>query len=316
MLRPGDTFATPLPNGLYGALRVLRVRGNRALIGVSRWIGERIPTAAESSLLVELTSGIPGERYQAAWNDATPSAEVTLIGNFPVSKEHAAYDTEAQSVGWPPFMGAVVLVREGRIAPNRLWPLVNEALAARAPVNEDPAYPHPLDLEVFWKLIEQTSPSTSTRRLVSALARLDPEKIRGFHERLTRLLFAIDGVSYASHGTGVVPEYISPDLFLYQRCYAVAQGKAFYEAVMADPRKMPNEECEDLAAAALIALGRAAGGQDELPISTTVSFETYSNQGAWVHPRAHKAAKEPARNDKPAKKSKKGTKTRRRDGQT
>ena len=106
--------------------------------------------------------------------------------------------------------------------------------------------------------------------------------MRAFQERLARSLWELDGPEHAARGGSLADEYLSPDRFLYQRCWVVGQGRTVFRATLEDPRKMPvEEECEDLISAAPRALARLEGLEDESEIPTSVSFETYSNSARW-----------------------------------
>ncbi|MEL7120116.1 MAG: DUF4240 domain-containing protein, partial [Bacteroidota bacterium] len=71
------------------------------------------------------------------------------------------------------------------------------------------------------------------------------------------------------------------DLFLYDRCCGVANGKAFYEAVLKDPAKMP----KDVSFEALLYVTHEAYQRktskslsDYLP---AFNYETFSNREGW-----------------------------------
>jgi len=72
----------------------------------------------------------------------------------------------------------------------------------------------------------------------------------------------------------------SSDNFLYARACVVANGKAFYEKVLADPAQMP----KDLTFEPLLSLARKAyqkktgAAFDYFP---TNSYETFSNPEGW-----------------------------------
>ncbi len=72
----------------------------------------------------------------------------------------------------------------------------------------------------------------------------------------------------------------SSDNFLYARACVVANGKDFYEKVLADPSQMP----KDLSFEALLSLARKAykkkTGQT-FDYSPTITYETFSNPEGW-----------------------------------
>ena len=78
------------------------------------------------------------------------------------------------------------------------------------------------------------------------------------------------------------PASLSVDGFLYARCVVVANGSAFYEAVLRDPAKMPKDmEFEALVSVGPVAYARRTGRQDDELDSGEVSFETFSNHAGW-----------------------------------
>jgi hypothetical protein len=119
--------------------------------------------------------------------------------------------------------------------------------------------------------------------LVEALSTHGEEEIRAFEDVLSRCLYDIDGRRYAD---AAGESGRSSDGFLYARCYVVARGRAHYEAVKADPAKMPkslDDWCEPLLYVAQMAWAEATGEDGESWGSqASVSYETGSNQDAWT----------------------------------
>ena len=80
--------------------------------------------------------------------------------------------------------------------------------------------------------------------------------------------------------TGLVEysEYrLSEDGFLYSRCAVVANGRGLYEAVLADPTRMPKDiEFEALLSVAQDAYRRATGGDGDID-EPSVSVETFDS---------------------------------------
>lgn len=284
-LQPGDLFVSPLPNGQFGAIKILRVKQGFHLVGVSKWVGDAPPTASTKGI-GELTSGLSTgpmhlrSKFQASWYSGRPPSEMQFITNIPLSEEEMAYETPDCSGDWRPFMAALVLVREKGMSADNLWEMVRASTAPSPLVK----YVSPMPLASFWELIANTNPcEDECCRLVEQLSVMNPSVIRSFQERLARLLWALDAPIYANRGGCDSPSTIlSPDKFLYQRCWVVGQGRKVYTETTSNPGKMPEaNECEDLIAAAPQALGIAEGITGEVDIPTTVSFETYSNNKAW-----------------------------------
>ncbi len=147
-----------------------------------------------------------------------------------------------------------------------------------------------MDDSGFWGLIDSIDQSLldqgddggAVESLVDALSRLQVSDHEDFEERLARALFALDGRAYAENAG---ESGRSDDAFLYARCWVVAHGRRHYEAVLADPGRMPRaleEWCEPLLSAAADAWARSTGGEpDEFHVETSVSYETGSNAPAW-----------------------------------
>ena len=120
--------------------------------------------------------------------------------------------------------------------------------------------------------------------LVNALTERSVEDIAAFDEWLARALFALDTKAHAreiGEEAYVGPEeFFSVDWFLYVRCCVVANGLAFYETALKDPSKMPEDlEFESLLYVARTAHERKTG--ESLESTTSVSFETFSNEAGW-----------------------------------
>jgi hypothetical protein len=140
----------------------------------------------------------------------------------------------------------------------------------------------------FWQLLalidrsqigEALDDDAALAPLVEALA-LEPEaEIRAFHDHLARVLYRLDGELFADEA-GESKD--SNDGFLYARCFVVAQGRTHYDAVLAQPSKMPKTVdgwFEALLSAPHKAWEQRTGEQWEY--EPEVSWETGSNTTAW-----------------------------------
>ncbi|MBX9772653.1 MAG: DUF4240 domain-containing protein [Candidatus Obscuribacterales bacterium] len=116
--------------------------------------------------------------------------------------------------------------------------------------------------------------------LTDFVATLPASKIEGFEEQLCQVLYEIDTREHM-HNAGMSAG--SSDGFLYARCFVVASGKAFYESVKQDPKKMPkslDEWCEPLLYVAEQAWEHSVR-QHKWNYSPTVSYESGSNSKGW-----------------------------------
>jgi uncharacterized protein DUF4240 len=147
-----------------------------------------------------------------------------------------------------------------------------------------------VDDNQFWSLIAMLDWGNSgdddlvIAPVVRALAQLPSDEVQSFQQRLAEKLFALDGRAWAREsGSGVwwgEPDSVSADGFLYARCVVVANGRRFYEAVLANPAAMP-KDMEFEALLHIAAKARALQGGPEDQPETTVSYETFSNARLW-----------------------------------
>jgi hypothetical protein len=118
------------------------------------------------------------------------------------------------------------------------------------------------------------------------LASHSVEEIYAFDELLAEKLYALDtrevarGVYRGQLDPDDGDQYISSDDFLYSRCVIVANGRDYYQAVLADPSQAPQEmEFESLLSLARSAYEAKTGAEyDHL---TRVSWESFSNAEGW-----------------------------------
>lgn len=91
--------------------------------------------------------------------------------------------------------------------------------------------------------------------------------------------------------------FFSVDAFLYARCAAVANGRAFFERALAQPRNMPRDvEFEALLYAAGAAYQRRT--RKEWDHQTGCSYETFSNRKGWAQPTAPTGGAAPPRSSR------------------
>ncbi len=150
-----------------------------------------------------------------------------------------------------------------------------------------------MDEEMFWGLIDKFDwdhTGDDDRVLspaVDALSEMPEADISGFQTILASKLYALDGRAWArrtgKHIWWGEPDKLSVDGFLYARCVVVANGRALFEAVLADPKKMPKDmEFEALLSVARAALVKKTGREDAEPEESPLSFETFSNREGWT----------------------------------
>lgn len=141
----------------------------------------------------------------------------------------------------------------------------------------------------FWALIDLLDWSKGEDNhaiiapVVEALRQKPVEVIFAFQDILSEKLYNLDRQELAENmGTYRFngDQNFSADTFLYARAVVVANGRAFYQKVLADPTAMPKEYTfESLLRIAPLAY-RGKTGLD-WAYHTEKSYETFSNQEGW-----------------------------------
>jgi len=138
----------------------------------------------------------------------------------------------------------------------------------------------------FWQTIEALDWSKSDSDEIMApairqLASMPIVNIYLFADKISEKLYQLDtrlhGDAYlANEGD----DYLSVDDFLYIRCAVVAEGKEYYEQVLTDPSKFPDEiSFEPLLSLANEAYEMKTGRKFDY--HAAISYETYSNKESW-----------------------------------
>lgn len=142
----------------------------------------------------------------------------------------------------------------------------------------------------FWQLVsaidvaalDEGREDQAVAPLRSALSAKSEAELFAFEECLSKKLYAIDGDSFAEQAGD---SGRSDDGFLYARCYVVAKGQAFFDAVQADPTLMPKsieQWCESLLYQHREAWADLTGNEaSDWPFEASVSYETCSNSSLW-----------------------------------
>ena len=142
----------------------------------------------------------------------------------------------------------------------------------------------------FWRIIalldwsqDEDDSAGILEPAIAELSTLDDAAIYRFQDILSEKLFHLDQEVYARHLGPEAPAEngaFSADYFLYARACVVANGKEYYETVLADPAQMPQGfTFEPLLSLAKKAYFRKTGQPfDYLP---PLSYETYSNPAGW-----------------------------------
>ncbi len=144
--------------------------------------------------------------------------------------------------------------------------------------------------EQFWELMNLLdwkklgNDDAVVRPLVKALTKLSEKEIFAFDDILAEKLHALDTEAHARHmGENSYKgpdEFFSVDEFLYTRCAVVANGKAVFDGILADPNEFPEDaEFEAILYVAGTAYQEKIG--KEYPHSSSTCIETFSNKKGW-----------------------------------
>lgn len=140
-----------------------------------------------------------------------------------------------------------------------------------------------IDRDALNELGEDDYPDSLMQPLTEELVKLSIPELQQFEEILAKALYGIDGRLFAANAGD---SGRSDDGFLYCRCWVVANGREYYDAVLADPEKMPKtigEWCEPLLYVASEAWAKKTGKDvEEWDYDTEVSYETGSNEELWA----------------------------------
>ncbi|BDR52915.1 hypothetical protein KIM372_08220 [Bombiscardovia nodaiensis] len=136
----------------------------------------------------------------------------------------------------------------------------------------------------FWKIVDMLDwkyadkdDEKILKPAVTYLASCSDEDIFAFDEIMSKLLYDIDGDQWYTGDSG--------DVFLYERCIALVNGKQFYDQVKAGKQKLdPDMEFESLLTlpGSAWALKHGASPDDYRHFSK-YSYESFSNVANWKH---------------------------------
>lgn len=146
-----------------------------------------------------------------------------------------------------------------------------------------------MEEDQFWKVIALLDWSKTgdddavLAPAVQALADVEQERICAFHDILSQKLHALDTRAHcqACYEGDLEPghpeAYVSSDDFLYHRCVVVANGRDYYESVLAAPSTMPKGLWfESLLYLAGSAFEKKTG--NEFEHDSPVSYESFENE--------------------------------------
>lgn len=144
-----------------------------------------------------------------------------------------------------------------------------------------------MDETNFWQIIDLLDWKMPNNQgiaapAIAALSQFSLDDIARFDDILAEKLHQLDGKKFAEHtGQNWDGDHFSVDEFLYARCCAVANGRLFFEKLLANPALMPKDlTFEPLLYLASKAWKKKSGQHDYTHLPTTW-IETYSNATGW-----------------------------------
>lgn len=138
----------------------------------------------------------------------------------------------------------------------------------------------------FWRVIDKIDWSKKNgegkiKPAVKMLAKMPLSNIYIFADKLSEKLYHLDTRPHAlAYAANEPDNFISSDDFLYARCAVIAEGKDYYEKVLNDPARMPDDIIfEPLLYVADEAFEMKMG----IPFNymPTYNYETQSNTSGW-----------------------------------
>jgi hypothetical protein len=301
-LRPGDLYAYALPDGRYGAVRVLAVKGSATLVVHTAYLGAKRPWRDDPPLRNELLrqrfdfGGTPA----LAWLDGKPEGTgQTCVGHIELSDAEreqalAALDARVPKHGWRNIYPeahaewrwahdrAAFELETSRDAEVRLREQRQKRIPAQSPRD-------PMPDRSFWKLMALHSwtakdDDAAIAPVVADLAMGSERRVIQFAETLAHKLYLLDTRAHAEHigdqafrGDG---KPFSPEAFLDARCMVVAKGEANFQRVLQDPSKIQkNAPFDALLSISVLAWELITGDSPEW--GTACNIETFSNAAGW-----------------------------------
>lgn len=146
-----------------------------------------------------------------------------------------------------------------------------------------------LSEEEFWKIIDlldwkKRKVTTIMAAAINYLSKSSVEQIKAFDDILSEKLYLLDGQKYAENtGQNAYQNEEKPfsvDGFLYARCKAIAEGKATYESIIVDPKKMIKDDSFEplLSMASQAYQKKTEKAYEHIP---AYIYETFANTKGW-----------------------------------
>ena len=304
-MKTGDIYQTKLKDGRFGAVIILKTvkipdfsKSEFFLVGVTTYIDTKEPTVEDirlKKILVREYSFPKGSKVIHIYSGKFPKI-YKYIGNITIPHEEQNIQIkigDGTNGGFPlrgtigNFIGSEVLMewKYKYDKENFLKQIEASQLeyAKNKQKNRSTSTKKPINDGKFWEIISlldwnQKNDNKILGPAIQALSKLKIAQIKEFEEALAYKLYQLDTKEHSKEIE--VNGYLSPDFFLYARCFVVAKGKLFYEEVLQHPSKIPKDgDFEALLDVSPMAYELKTG--KEWDYDTEVSYETYSNEKGW-----------------------------------
>lgn len=295
MINSGDVFAVRMPDGRFGAVRVIRTNGKSSQVCTTPYLQAEMPHLDDPALSEVLHRSFGAWQGQPSilWVEGTPPEGTLWIGNIPVGEAEEAIDLEAFGGPWDEALGLDVYRqwrwdhdRDAYVEEmNRKGQEIERRLRQREHRPKEM-----MGEDAFWRIIglldwrHQGHDEKVIQPAVLELSRMSMREIETFEEALSYKLYLLDTREHArnigEYAYISEEELFSVDTFLYARCAVVANGRQVYEAALNDPTRMLKDlEFESLLTMAPTAYEWKTG--DSFNYLTGCSYETFSNRKGW-----------------------------------
>ncbi|MGG4491173.1 DUF4240 domain-containing protein [Metabacillus idriensis] len=289
----GDVYAVNLPNGEYGAIRILDKNDYSYLLATTPYKGTEIPSIENKILgeiLIQNRFFYDNDRA-LVWVDGKVPKDLVYIGNIPLTKKERKIKCNSFGEKWDTSDGIEVFL-EWRWENDRENFEREIREEAERDIEEFNTIQKPKKMmkdESFWSIISLLNFNAECDEdiiepSINELAKMSVRDIKQFEEAVAYKLYLLDTKEHAKnigeYSYGEEKNYFSADLFLYFRCSVVAKGKEFFESTLSEPKNMPNDDSfESLLSLASDAYRRRTG--KEFEYYTGCDYESFSNVEGW-----------------------------------
>ncbi|MEH6944479.1 DUF4240 domain-containing protein [Bacillus sp. JJ722] len=248
----GDVFALNLPNGEFGAVRVLNKSDKAHLLATTPYMEPELPSIDNEILgeiLVENRFYCNNSRA-LIWVDGSAPENFIYIGNIPLTKKEKKIHWNSFGEQWNDSCGVEAYLewRWENDRDNFVKEIETGGNTATINNSNNKKTSQMMKDETFWSIISQLDFNAECdddiiEPAIERLANLSIQDIKQFEEALAYKLYLLDTKKHAQMSCNEQsPDYLSADLFLYIRCSVINKGKEFFEETLKNPSNMPNDE--------------------------------------------------------------------------